>query len=640
MNRRVMDPSVADLQSWPGTTTVGVAPAIAQIVIRREMALRRYVAGVPHKVIESETGIGRREVSRLWRRCTAIHLDGRIWGFRACCYYSHTRSYERSAPSSADDKVMRAGFSGLLGKLFGRFPCIAEKLLENAREYGRGANEPILRHAALHSDFLRLVKEAGVKGNEYPFSCVTQGERSLARWIKRELAHRDLRRFVNVTFGQAAADRVGFVDEPARIGSRDLPYERCEFDGHRIDVIATIEIPDPTGREPLLLPVERIWLLVVVDVASRAILGYHVSLERNYSSEDVLICLQNCVIPAPKRELTCPGLTYPEAAGFPGEQIPELAYALFGTLALDNAKANCASWVWERVQSCIGCTLNLGPVHEPESRRYIERFFRTVSEAVFQRLPSTTGCEPRDPKRRTPDATAVSSRIRLEEILDLVEVKLASYNATTTEGLHGRSPLEYLRFALQRNSFLPRSVPLESRTAFTLTLLKSSASVRGRLDAGERPYVRYLGVRYYSAELSSSANMIGCRVAIEANSRDLRRIKVFLPNGQEFGFLTAAQQWAGMVHDLRTRRAILKCIREGKLRRRNMPDVVAEYIEYKTQEAKDRRRARNEVAHVKKLQLRSNVEQRPKDTRVGDSSSIVIRPAAPEIALPALATNY
>lgn len=640
MNRRTIDPGLADVTTWPGFTTDGLDAATARLVTNRITAMRLYLEGRPHREIASETSIGRREVARLWKRCVAVHLDGRIFGFRACGYYSHTVPYSRSAAPKAVNHITRAGFVGLLGKLFARYPKIPEALLGKAQDCGRGANEPLLRFGSLHREFLKLARECGVAGDDYPFNCLSQGERSLAQWLRRELQRRNLRRYVNVSFGQDAADRVGFSDEPVRVGSQLLPFERCEFDGHRIDVIMVIEISDPTSGEPTLLTVERIWLLTVIDVASRAILGYHISLERNYTAEDVLICLENCIVPARKRDLTCPGLSFPEGAGFPSEIVPELAYALWGTLALDNAKSNCASWVWERVRDCIGCTINPGPIKSPESRRFIERFFGTLERSGFQRLPSTTGSNPSDGKRRDPEDAAISLNIRIDEIHDMVEVLLATYNVTPTQALHGRSPLDYLRFALGRKSFLPRYVPEKDRATFTLTLLKATAVVRGRLRAGERPYVQYLGVKYYSAELSASAQLLGQRVLIEANSRDLRRIRMFLESGEEFGVLTATQKWAGTVHDLRSRKAILKKTRMGKDARRAMPDAVAEYLSLKSDEAKTRKRSRNELAHVQRLQHLAEKASAATSEISGEPKSALVRQKAPAVELPVRAMNF
>ena len=49
-----------------------------------------------------------------------------------------------------------------------------------------------------------------------------------------------------------------------------------EFDGHRLDLRLKVVVRDPLGFEQEF-EIERIWLLVITDVWSRAVVGYHVS---------------------------------------------------------------------------------------------------------------------------------------------------------------------------------------------------------------------------------------------------------------------------------------------------------------------------------------------------------------------------
>jgi hypothetical protein len=55
------------------------------------------------------------------------------------------------------------------------------------------------------------------------------------------------------------------------------PYEAVEFDGHKIDVRLTLRIDDPFGFETLLV-LHRIWILLLLDVATRAVIGYALAL--------------------------------------------------------------------------------------------------------------------------------------------------------------------------------------------------------------------------------------------------------------------------------------------------------------------------------------------------------------------------
>jgi hypothetical protein len=50
------------------------------------------------------------------------------------------------------------------------------------------------------------------------------------------------------------------------------PNQVVEFDGHRLDVRLKIVIRDPLGFEQEF-EIERIWLQVIIDVCTRAVLG-------------------------------------------------------------------------------------------------------------------------------------------------------------------------------------------------------------------------------------------------------------------------------------------------------------------------------------------------------------------------------
>jgi transposase InsO family protein len=401
--------------------------------------------------------------------------------------------------------------------------------------------------------------------------------------------------------GVEAAKRLANLDTPVRAGSAPRCYERVEFDAHRIDTLMNLTVDDLHSGELIWLLLERLWLLALIDSASGTVLGYHVAFGRNYSGEDVLICLENAILPWRPRELRIPGLTYPEGGGLPSGVIPELEYATWGTLAFDNAKSHLSKWVWERISKCIGCTLNPGPVARPNTRPFVERFFRALEENGFHRLPSTTGSSPEDPRRREPEKAALRYKIHFEEILDLVDVLVAQYNATPTPGRYNRSPLDVLRFAIERNSFFVRKIPEGERGSFALAVVRAPVTVRGNLASGVAPFVRFMGARYHSPQLSAAPTLIGRRALVEFHTRDLRQIRLFGENGDEFGILTVSQSWAQQPHDLRVRKAILRCMRDGRIARRGVPDVVQAYIEHKSKEALKRKKPRNELAHVIRL---------------------------------------
>lgn len=81
---------------------------------------------------------------------------------------------------------------------------------------------------------------------------------------------------------------------------------------------------DPLGFEQQF-EIERIWLLVILDVFTRAVLGYHVSLNREYSRYDVIRTIEAALEPHRPRSFTLPGLGYGALGGCPSDRLPIIA---------------------------------------------------------------------------------------------------------------------------------------------------------------------------------------------------------------------------------------------------------------------------------------------------------------------------
>jgi putative transposase len=85
------------------------------------------------------------------------------------------------------------------------------------------------------------------------------------------------------------------------------PFEVVEFDGHKLHVRLTVKMTDPLGYERLL-ELHRIWILVLLDVNTRAVLGYSLALGKEYNKDDVAAALQSALKPFVPRQYTIPDL--------------------------------------------------------------------------------------------------------------------------------------------------------------------------------------------------------------------------------------------------------------------------------------------------------------------------------------------
>ena len=113
-------------------------------------------------------------------------------------------------------------------------------------------------------------------------------------------------------------------------------------------------------------------MVTLIDVCTRIVLGWQVVPAPEYNHHDVLAVLQDALRPRRKRDqLLIAGLAYRPTAGFATEVCPEVAYACWDVLKVDNAAAHLTEETFLPVCQFIGCRLEAGPVAQPtrDSRR-------------------------------------------------------------------------------------------------------------------------------------------------------------------------------------------------------------------------------------------------------------------------------
>ena len=74
------------------------------------------------------------------------------------------------------------------------------------------------------------------------------------------------------------------------------PFSVVQLDGHKIDMLYTVDVINKHG-ELVRMPAMRMWLIAVIDVSTRTILGYSLTTNENYNQTDVLRAIRNAIIP-------------------------------------------------------------------------------------------------------------------------------------------------------------------------------------------------------------------------------------------------------------------------------------------------------------------------------------------------------
>ena len=591
----LIPPELQDLSFWPTVDPGALDEQRRAELLARIEAVRLYVAHTPVKAIESATGVRRSVLFLLIRRCIKPHPDGRIRGFRALIPYARAKDYERIKPVAPTTRTRTSGSSGAMTRLLQQYESLTlvlRRCLSDRAVYIGAAGQICGLHT-VHGTFLDACRDLGLTVADYPLNQDRQGIRSLSRAIHR-LA---MQSFAGAARA-AGAERVSApwaAPAHAREPGARRPLEVVEFDGHKLDLRLHVRYED-SGGVVEDIDVNRVWLLVVIDVYSRAILGWTLVLSAEYDRNDVVRTIQQCLTVQRRRaRLSIPGLSYAPAGGFVSEVIPRLEGACWERLRLDNARANLAADTLSLLCTVVGCVAEAGPVASPTERPYVERFFGTLARTLSHRLPGSTGSDVQDIRRRLSDPAGKDAlAVSFDELLELLDVTIANYNGTPHDGIGARSPLEFLAraMALQGDAVRVLSEPFRRQ----LCILQPSrlCRVAGSLKDGKRPYINLLGVRYSSRLLQQATDLIGQPLRIHVDPQDLRVVYAYLPGGAEFGPLNASRPWHLTPHSMRLRQEILRLRRQRKLHYGEGDDPVRAYLDFKRRQLS---RQRGRVSH-------------------------------------------
>jgi hypothetical protein len=556
----------------------------------RVKAIQLYADGCSLKDIEEQTGIKGSLVNYLAERCLRLHPDGRIWGFRAAVPNVRISEYTRHSPIKPKLPEAQGGHAGALGQLLETYPNLNDDVVAWVKKEKKKylVHEHRIRLVDVHREFLRLLRNLGVKSTEWPFNTKYLGLRTIGGYVNKILetdfaggvtAREDGAARAHLSVGKGKAPLLQFTD----------PFDVVEIDAHLIDSHLTVGFSTPQGTIVEVL-LSRIWLIAAVDRSSTAVLAYTVVYRSEVGASDVLRVIAKSVSETWKPlPLSIPDLSYLPGSGLPSGIIPGLAGTVYGSLFLDGALAHLSKAVRERARKKLGFSINWGPVRHFERRPNVERLFRSIHDDIFGRLPSTTGSNPQNSRAEHGELLAETYKIRAAEAEQLLDVYIARHNATPSEGIFNISPLEYLRQKAAENHFIPRHLPASVLTRGPVFPLRIAVVVRGGQKDGRRPYIQFQREHYTSDLLANSSGLIGKSLTIEVDEDDLRQVRAFLNNGESIGFLTATGKWRLSKHDLKTRKIINSLLSNRTLVLANGRDPVQGYLSYLSKGTKKNR---------------------------------------------------
>lgn len=276
-------------------------------------------------------------------------------------------------------------------------------------------------------------------------------------------------------------------------------FEVVQIDHTLVDVI----IVDRGQRQPL----QRPWLTLAIDVASRMVAGFYLTLEPP-SALSVSLVIQHLVQPK---------LDWLESLGidasWPAAGMPE-------TIHVDNAK-EFRSKALRRGAEEHGISLQYRPIGAPHYGGHIERLIGTMMGAVHL-LPGSTFSNTQD---RGEYDSAARSAMTLDELERWLALEITRYHAERHRSL-GIPPLAAWQEAYaRRDTSLRQPYDLEG---FRIDFLPSvERMVR-------RDGIHLFGLRYWDDILSLWAGRGDRQLRVSYDPRDLSRVFVRLPDGQRY----------------------------------------------------------------------------------------------------------
>lgn len=485
----------------------------------------------------------RKRLKSMAIRAPKIAPDGQPFGYRVCVPWG---TYCTAETQAIPTMPRRAGPHAMTMMLRCQ-PRIAEWVEGYCRPLPPG--RPPKSFERLHAKMVAELKRLDLS-QFYPLNTDDQGRRALLRHLRRQRIDGEGSDVLDVLGGDSAASS-SLWD-----AFRGRPFDRTEFDEHRIDIEAVMSVALPNGGIAKK-KITMLWLLAEVEVESRAIVSWLLRVGRACNNHDVADCLARGLQPWQRRELAIPGLEYAPGAGMPAGLSGAAGALRSRCVAMDNAKSHHALDLEQAFCRAHDGVLLLGRPHQPRSRPIVEQLFSRLEQGALRMIAG--GFEPAT--RLGDDKVSISGfspeehPVQLHLLEELIDVIVANYNATPHPALGSLSPLQYLQMRSQKLgwSYTPGDREVGAREMGSVLM---PVAVKGNYKDKVMPHVNYLYVKYRSSELDNRWELVGKPLYARIYRNDLRTMVLYETATKPIGVLRAAAPWAHTRHDETTRKLV------------------------------------------------------------------------------------
>ncbi|MFX1682917.1 hypothetical protein PV762_27200 [Mitsuaria sp. CC2] len=547
----------------------------------RKKAVEMCVAGSSNAAIKRACGIGLKQATRLIKeRCMLIHADGRIFGFRALVKSLRINPYTRTKPVAID--AFGRGGAGAMSALLSLDPEFKKKLDRKILTgMAKGELTEVKRsRVSLWRWFLDELRARKYEiRREWPFSSEQPGGYAALNRYADSVLKDNPRRLAQDAGGESAVRKLRAGDGVDRPTMR--PFQRVEMDGHKLDGRFCVLLPDRDGWVARII--HRLWVTVLIETYSRAVLGYFLSLGREVPKDDVLRAIKSALTRWVPRPVTFSDTAMADGAGLPSVLGDRFVGLCWEETSVDGALAETCRSVKEQLALVVGSDL-LEPANSFSVRRslddrpFIETFFRTLGDRGLQRLSNSTGASPQARKVVAPDAVAVASQFQYEYLEELLQSLICNYNATPHSSLGYRSPLQMLSYLDDRGTLPQRRA--DPNLVQGLLTYRKLCPVHGGAGEGRPPYVNFANARYGGPTIRDREDLVGKMVWMSNHLEDDARVaRCTLTSGELVGVLRAAPPWDKLPHSLAVRRQI-KALEKSKRLKSLGCDAIRAFLQF------------------------------------------------------------
>lgn len=562
-----------NISNWEPISISQMSEAEKEYCLKKQEIIRLYFSTlIPIKKLCEEYQISSRELYLLIDRCLSLKEDGTIYGYSAIL--PHFRIKKRNVKKFEKFLDEHSVLQELIIKKFEKY------------KYHQKTNLKLI-----HKLLLNYCYKQNISVAEYPLNLSDKGYKALLRYYKSWSKEKD----------KEKTNQIKGLSLEQLATSVDSPLAEVEIDGHRIDAYFITEFQTPSGTWRKAV-IERPWVICCIDRSTRCILSYELVLKSGYDSMDLISCLEKALIP----QEGFPISENETETMFPNQLFPEVEYALFDELYLDNAKSHLSDLVLNTLVHKIGIKLCFSKVAEPTRRGIIERFFRTLEENSFHNLPSTTGSSPKDSRRNRPEEQARKFCISVQDLENILAKTIKCYNYEPHDALYGNSPIEDFQQKIEGKLYPYLPLALRDGGAF-----HTISDTRNIVANGVNNYlhINFAGAKYTSAKLLADKILKGKKLILEINLTDIRVIQTFYETGEFYDNLVVEKKWRGRKHSLKERKMINKLALAGKFAYLNQTNLLEAYDNYLFSKTKVSKKQASNIA-TKLIDRSQNLEAR------------------------------